>query len=115
MSLTEFEEEKVRVAMDGLISKVRPPEPVRNEVDVTYRIHGQSVEIMEIRDRWDNPGEKIEVKVAKATYVRKQGVWKVFWQRADLKWHRYVPHPTAKNIDEFVAIVDQDECACFWG
>ncbi|MGH8716972.1 MAG: DUF3024 domain-containing protein [Burkholderiales bacterium] len=29
--------------------------------------------------------------VAKATYVKAQDVWKVFWQRADLKWHRYDP------------------------
>lgn len=24
---------------------------------------------------------------AKATYVRKTDRWKIYWQRADLKWH----------------------------
>jgi hypothetical protein len=53
--------------------------------------------------------------VAKSTYVKTQGTWKVYWQRRDLKWHRYDPDPEVGSVEEFLAIVDRDECACFFG
>jgi hypothetical protein len=35
--------------------------------------------------------------------------------RADLKWHVYDPAPEAASIEEFLAVVDKDEYACFFG
>jgi hypothetical protein len=64
---------------------------------------------------WRNPSKKIEEAVAKSTYVKTQGVWKVYWQRADLKWHRYDPMPEVDSLEEFLALVDRDEYACFFG
>ncbi len=57
----------------------------------------------------------MEHPVAKATYVKTQGIWKVYWQRADLKWHGYEPDPEVETLQEFLAIVDRDEYACFFG
>jgi len=53
--------------------------------------------------------------VAKATFVRTQAVWRVFWQRADLKWHRYEPEPEVPRLEDFVALVDRDQYGCFFG
>ena len=53
--------------------------------------------------------------MAKATYVKKQNVWKVYWQRADLKWHRYDPDPEVPSLQAFLDLVDRDEHACFFG
>jgi len=53
--------------------------------------------------------------VAKATYVRTRGVWRVFWKRSDLKWHGYEPRPEVKSIDDFAALVADDEHGCFFG
>jgi hypothetical protein len=53
--------------------------------------------------------------VAKATYVRTRGVWRVFWQRRDLKWHGYEPRPEVSSIDEFASLVAEDAHACFFG
>jgi len=80
-----------------------------------YRIKNQSIEIFEIKPLLNNPEEKIEEAVAKATYIKSQKVWKIYWQRADLKWHRYEPDPEVKTIEQFVSLVEQDEYACFWG
>jgi len=52
---------------------------------------------------------------AKTTYVKKTGKWKVYWQRADLKWHSYQPTPEVDNLEEFLALVDRDEHGCFKG
>ena len=56
-----------------------------------------------------------ERAVAKATYVKADAVWRVFWQRRDLKWHRYDPAPGVDSLEAFLQLVDQDEHGCFCG
>ena len=113
--VNEFEKKKYEKAVEAFIEKRRPSAAIRDQVDLGYRITGQSVEIFEIRPLWDNPTQKIEEPIAKATSVKKQNVWKVYWQRADLKWHRYDFDPEVDTLEAFFAIVDRDEYACFWG
>ncbi|NVK43528.1 MAG: DUF3024 domain-containing protein [Oceanospirillaceae bacterium] len=56
----------------------------------------------------------MEIPVAKATYLNTQNLWKLFWQRADVEWHGYEPNLTIPSLKEFLAVVDVDECGCFW-
>ena len=35
--------------------------------------------------------------------------------RSDLKWHSYQPEPEVSAIDDFLAVVQKDEHACFFG
>lgn len=58
---------------------------------------------------------KIEEAVAKATFVSTRNAWRAFWQRADLKLHRYDPVPEVSLLHEFLVLVDRDEYACFFG
>jgi len=115
MTLSEFEEKKYEKIMKDYVEKHRPPVHLRNEVDLSFRIKGQSVEIFEIRPLWNDKSKKIEEAVAKATYVKNQKIWKVYWQRADLKWHRYDPYPETKTLEEFLDVVAKDEYSCFYG
>jgi hypothetical protein len=84
-------------------------------VDLTHRISRQSVEIIEVWPVFRNPAEKYESPVAKATYVRTRDRWRAFWMRRDLKWHGYPPKPEVATFAEFLALVDRDEYACFFG
>ena len=115
MALSEFEIKKIEKEVQVFMDRRRPPPHIREELDLWFRIKGQSVEIFEIRPLWRQPGEKIEIAVAKATYVKSQKIWKLYWQRADLKWHRYDPDPEVDTLQEFLGIVDRDEYACFFG
>lgn len=115
MALSEFEIRKCEKLLGEFIKKRRPPAHIRNELDLGYRIKGQSVEIFEIRPMWKNPDKKIEETVAKTTYVKTRKAWRVYWQRADLKWHRYEPAPEVASLEEFLETVDRDEYACFFG
>jgi len=115
MSLSEFELKKCEKAIAAFMKKRRPPPHIRKELDLGHRIKGQSIEIFEIRPEWRNPEITIEIPVAKCTYVRTQGTWKVYWQRQDLKWHRYEQDPEVKSIEAFFELVDRDEYACFFG
>jgi hypothetical protein len=116
MSLSEFETARIRRAVCAFLEKRRPPPHIRPKLDLAYRISGQSVELYEIRPKWRGaPGELHEIPYAKATFVRKSGVWRVFWRRADLKWHGYQPAPVVETIEDFCQLVDEDAHACFHG
>ncbi|PEN13190.1 hypothetical protein CRI94_11140 [Longibacter salinarum] len=101
--------------LDAYIERNRPPAEIRDKVDLSYRIERQSVVIFEIRPSMFRPGEKIEEAVAKTTYVRTTNHWRVFWQRADLKWYGYEPDPIVQELPEFLRLVEEDEYNCFYG
>jgi hypothetical protein len=73
--LTEFETKKAEKAVLAFLAKRRPPPHIRPQLDIGYRISGQSVELFEIRPRWDRSDEKMEHAVAKATYVKSKEAW----------------------------------------
>ena len=93
----------------------RPPPHIRNELDLGYKIEGQSVQIFEVRPDWRDKTIHRETPVAKATFVRAKNHWRVYWMRRDLKWHGYEPNSEVRSLEEFLAVVDQDEHCCFFG
>lgn len=115
MAISEFEIKKIEKELEAFMKVRRPPAHIRNELDLGYRIEGQSVEIFEVRSQWRDPSQKTETPVAKATFVKAQNCWKIFWQRSDLKWHGYEPAPKAKSLTDFLNIVAEDKYACFFG
>lgn len=115
MAFNDLERKRVEKAVVAFIEKIRPPQRIRAKLDFGYRIKRQSVELFEIRPRWDRPEERHESPFAKATFVRTQGVWKVYWMRADLKWHGYEPVAEVAKIEDFLAVVHEDEYRCFFG
>jgi len=115
MAFSELETKKLEKTVGQFIEKLRPLPHIRSELDLAFRIREQSVEIFEVRPFWRDLTKKMEHPVAKATYVKSQGIWKVFWQRADLKWHRYEPNPEVVTLEEFLALVERDQYACFFG
>lgn len=96
-------------------SKRRPPLHLRDKVREGQRIEGSTVELFMMRPNFSNPRCWHEEAVAKARYVKTRKVWLVFWQRADLKWHRYQPQPEVGSLAAFLALVQADEYSCFWG
>lgn len=116
MAFTEFETKRLEKVVGAFVDRHRPPPHIRPELDLAFRISGQSVEIFEVRPRWEGlPGEVMEQPVAKATYVKTREFWRVLWMRADLKWHGYTPNPQVGSIEKFLALVAEDKHACFFG
>ena len=110
---TEFA--RVEATLAAFIREQRPPVHIRPQLDYTYVISGQSVELQEIRPRWNDPTQQLIISFAKATFIKTREVWRVYWKRADLKWHRYEPAATVATLEQFLAIVSHDEHACFYG
>jgi Protein of unknown function (DUF3024) len=102
-------------AMENFLAGIRPPEHLRSKLDIGYKIEGQSIIVFELRPQWDNPELIKEHPVAKSTFVNAKNHWKIFWMKADLKWHSYTPKPTVRTIQDFTKIVAEDQHHCFWG
>ena len=101
--------------MENYLSRKRPPEHIRNQLDIGYTIDKQSIIVFEIRPQWNKPAIILEHPFAKTTFVKNTNNWKVFWMRADLKWHSYSPKVTVKNLKEFINLIEKDEHHCFLG
>lgn len=113
--MNDIEWKRIENAIAAFVAKRRPPVHMRDQVDLSFRFDGRSVEIFEIRPRWDNAARRIEEAVGKARYLKSRDMWLVYWQRADLKWHKYDPMPEVSTIDAFLRLVDEDDYGCFFG
>jgi hypothetical protein len=115
MALSEFETRRCEKLAAEFIERRRPPPHLRDKVDFGYLVAGQAVEIFTVRPRWDDESQIVRSAIAKARFERTTGTWRVFWQRADMKWHAYQPCPRVKTLEEFFAVVDEDAHCCFFG
>ena len=114
MALTEFDHALAEVKLERYLEDARPPENIRSELDLGYRIENQSIIIFEIRPHWQTK-KPMHIDVAKTTFVNSQRIWMVYWMRQDGQWHRYEPVPEVKQLDEWIKVVEEDEHCCFWG
>lgn len=112
---SELHLHQVESLVKRLVESRRPPEHIRQKLDIGYRITGQSFEIFEIRPKWLYPGVSQEFPVAKATYVKSSELWKLYWMRADLKWHRYDLLPGSESLQDVLKEIEEDPYCCFWG
>lgn len=116
MAMSEFENRRVEKLLATFVEQHRPAPHVRPKLDIGWRRSGQSIEVFEIRPVWRGaPGDVREVPIAKATWVKSRGHWRLYWMRADLKWHRYEPLPEAGTLERVLTEVAADPWGCFWG
>jgi hypothetical protein len=112
---SEFETKRNEKLVAQFIERRRPPPHIRVELDLAFRMQGESVEIFEVRPNWRDKSKKQENSIAKATYNKSKQSWRVFWKRADLKWHSYKPNPEVCTIEDFLALIQRDDHRCFFG
>lgn len=116
MAFTDIEiAEHMKVLEDSFWSRRRPPLHLRDQVREGQRFTDQSIELFIVRPAFNRPGEHIEESIAKVQQVRTQGVWRIFWKRADGKWHGYKPRPKAPTLAAALRVIDEDPHGCFFG
>jgi len=114
MALSEFEIKRYEKPVKAYCAN-KFPAHIKNELYLDYEINDQSIILFTVRPRWNDPTKTMKGMIAKATYVKNKNIWKLYWQRADLKWHKYPPKPEVKSVEEFLRIVEEDASHCFYG
>lgn len=115
MTLSEFEIKRIEKIVGRYVESRRPAAHIRDKLDISFRITGQSFTIFEIRPQWNDPTQQIEGPVARATYVKSKKIWKLYWLRADNKWHLYQPFPSSESLETLLEVIEADKHMCFWG
>jgi hypothetical protein len=116
MAFTESEIAKhLQELEDAFWSRHRPPLNLRDQMREGQRIVGRSIELFFVRPAFQRPGVHIEESIAKLQHLPGKGVWRIFWQRADGHWHRYLPCPEVDTLAEALRVVDEDANGCFFG
>ena len=114
MALSELELKRCEKDIAAFLERRRPLPHLRDEFDIGYRIDGHQVVIFEVRPKLNEQTVKLELPIAKASFVRTKGRWRVFWMRQPLKWQSYAPKAEVKTLKEFLDTVDRDEHFCFF-
>ena len=73
--------------------------------------------VWEIRPVYFDQSQETKHGVAKFQYIRTRNEWKLYWMRADLKWHGYDPDPGQKlnELNEQIEEVERDLYGAFFG
>lgn len=114
MALTEHERRRIDRTLVEFCERHNRPE-LKDQLSLEYEVEGHNVTLFERRPRWDGAPGHTDHPVAKFKFVRTAAEWRLFWQRADLKWHAYTPRPSSRDLSDLVDEVDQDPHACFFG
>lgn len=115
MTLDILKSAEIIGTMENYMAKVRPRPEIRPQLDLGYEIDGQSIILNEIRPFWNDPTKIMTTGYAKAVFVKNKDVWRIYWKRADNKWHLYKPVPVVGELKYFLMIVDDDVHHCFKG
>lgn len=113
MAIDPFQTLDVIEIMEQFLERNRPPEHIRNELDIGYRIDDQNVIIFEMRPAYLNPSTIQELEFAKGTYVKSRDRWKIYWMRSS-GWYPYKP-AEMKTLEAFTKEVEGDPYGCFKG
>ncbi|EET4456608.1 DUF3024 domain-containing protein [Escherichia coli] len=113
MAFTDLEYQAVKKEVHQFIESIRPPEHIRNELDIVYSINDQTIDIGEQRPVWQgNPGETNILPSARIKYIRSLDRWKIYWMRKDMKWHQY---STELSLTDALELVRADPDCSFFG
>jgi len=110
----ELERKRIDKVVGGLCRRRTRPE-LAHELRFDYLIEGHSVILFEERPDWQNPAERMRSVFAKLRLVRAGGLWTLYWQRADLKWHAYRPVAPTPDLTALLEVLDRDEHRAFFG
>ena len=114
MAFSEIERKRIDKVV-GALCTARSPAHLRDQIRTEYRVAGHTVDIFEVRPDWQDPTQTMETPCARIRYVRTRNVWRLFWRRADLKWHGYGPLAESARLDVLVREIDNDPFCCFFG
>lgn len=112
MAFSEFEYKRYEIIVGNFVERRRPPEEYRNEIDISFSLKNQTIEIFSVESVFNDKSQKVQIPIAKITYIKEGDKWKVYWMRGNLKWSLY---ETLSSLEDAISLVDRDKHGAFWG
>lgn len=103
------------VQIQKFVDSMRPPEEMREQLDVGFTFEDNTLELFEIRPHPSKPDEIMHLPFAKARLIKSRGIWRLFWKRASGKWESYEPVPEVKDLNALFDVIRKDQYGCFFG
>jgi Protein of unknown function (DUF3024) len=101
MALSQIHQTQVTKRLTAFC-EARVPATVRDKIRVGFRIKGNEVVLF-------------EMAAAKLKYIGTQGVWRLYCQHRDRRWHVYEALPEASSFAKLLDEVSDDPTGIFWG
>lgn len=114
MPFSDLERKRIEQTV-GEFCRTRSPARLKDKLRLEYCVKGHDVVIFERRPKWDDKTVWTESPVAKLKFIRSADKWRLYWRRADLKWHEYPGPSSSDRLDDLVREIDADPLACFFG
>ena len=116
MTLSKADRRDIEVLLTAYCDR-RVPEHVRNQVNVDFRIRGQTVTLLERRPPLRVTGRKewTEIVVAQFRRDSDSGQWRLYCADRNSRWHAYQGVRPTKTLSPLLAEVDRDPSGIFWG
>ncbi len=114
MAFTELDLQQI-VRTIGAFCRRKCPPHLRDQVRIEYHVTRHDVLVYETRPAFRDPSHWVEHGVAKLRFVRSAGEWRLFWQRASLKWQSYEPLASSRDINDLLIEINRDPHGCFFG
>lgn len=114
MAFSELEIQRIKKIVGGFCQSISPKH-IYDELHYDYDLKGHVLTLVEVRPDWRDPHTINRHGFARIRWVKTAGEWRLYWLRQTLKWQLYEPFPEARHLDEIIAVIKQDQYACFFG
>ncbi len=100
----------------GEFCEKRVPLHVRHKVNLSYKVRGDSITIIENRPPWRKElTEWTHSKIAQFRYNGKKNTWTLYCADRNSKWRAYKVLPPVGDMDKVFEAIDRDSTGIFWG
>ncbi len=101
----------------GALCERRIPPHIRDQIKLEFTIRGDSITIVERRPPWrsDIGPEWTTMKIAQLRFQTGSGTWSLWWSDRNGRWLRVPDLDASPDIEQLLAVIDDDPSGAFWG
>ncbi|MGQ0557221.1 MAG: DUF3024 domain-containing protein [Nitrospiraceae bacterium] len=113
MAFSKVDLKQIEQTVGTVFCGKHSPAHLNDKLRLVYAVKDHEVVIAERRPRWDNETEWTESPVAKLKFIRSANKWRLYWMRADMKWHEYPGLSSSTRLEDLVQEINTDPCLFF--
>jgi hypothetical protein len=114
MSLPEFTKQLIESKLSSYCEQRVPPHAL-DQVELTYKIRGNFVTLIERRRSLQDRSAWVEIPISQFRYNPNKSTWTLYCADRNSKWHEYLPLRPSKNFNNLLSEVEKDATHIFWG